>query len=157
MSKLDILSVFSRPISITIKPAKVSLPPSPTADAHNQRARVLHIPPSIPVSDTPFFSSSSSPYSMSNDSYFPPTPPIDISIVDEPSDLKMSQNLEPNGAAPPTNAPTGTKDAPNRMALKLSHLPSRQKIKPVYPRSPSAVCHHSHQNILDLHICGKND
>ncbi|KAI9057000.1 DUF89-domain-containing protein [Trametes sanguinea] len=48
-------------------------------------------------------------------------------------------HLAPNAAAPPPNGTTGTKDAPGRMSLKLSHLPSRQNIKPVYPRSPSSI------------------
>ncbi|PIL31472.1 hypothetical protein GSI_06174 [Ganoderma sinense ZZ0214-1] len=73
-----------------------------------------------------------------SDSYFPPTPPHDDAGHDEPTDLKMP-SLAHNSAAPLPNAPTGTKDTPNRVSLKLSHLPSRQKIKPVYPRSPSTI------------------
>ena len=70
---------------------------------------------------------------MSTD-YFPPTPPHD-SANDEPQPVKMA-TLSPNRAP---NSTAGAKEAPNRVALKLSHLPSRQKIKPVYPRSPSTV------------------
>lgn len=71
--------------------------------------------------------------------YFPPTPPHDEADNHGLEQDKMSK-LAHNAAAPPSGAPTGTKDVPNRMALKLSHLPSRQKIQPVYPRSPSTVC-----------------
>lgn len=74
------------------------------------------------------------------DSYFPPTPPQDADSIDHQLYDDMSApNIAPNGGAPPPNGTTGTKDAPGRMSLKLSHLPSRQIIKPVYPRSPSTV------------------
>ena len=76
---------------------------------------------------------------MATDSYFPPTPPHENADPVDPKQNTMSSDVVPNGSAPPANTTTGTKDAPNRMALKLSHLPSRQKIKPVYPRSPSTV------------------
>ena len=89
-------------------------------------------------------------------SYFPPTPPHDADDADQQLQSKMSAptqpnaSLVPNAAAPPPNGTTGTKDAPGRMSLKLSHLPSRQIIKPVYPRSPSSVSVHFCLRIMIL-------
>lgn len=49
------------------------------------------------------------------------------------------ETIVPNGAAPPTNEPTKAEGVPNRMSLKLDHLPSKKDIKPAWPRTPSSV------------------
>lgn len=128
------------PPNIHYKSPKVSPSPLPISPVHHRPllSSSLHQPPT-PSLALPIPSSAANDMS---DSYFPPTPPHDDAGHDEPTDLKMPA-LAPNSAATLPNGPTGTRDAPNRVSLKLSHLPSRQKIKPVYPRSPSAVCIYS--------------
>lgn len=80
-----------------------------------------------------------------SDDYFPQTQLTEIDSIDV---LKALYNMSleqqqaqglPNGAAPPTSEPTKSKDAPNKMSLHLSHLPSKQDIKLVYPRTPTSV------------------
>lgn len=68
--------------------------------------------------------------------YFPRTASEDQGYYSE----EMADEIVPNGAAPPPNEPTKTKGMPNKMSLKLSHLPSKKDIKVVYPRTPSSVC-----------------
>lgn len=70
---------------------------------------------------------------MAATDYFPPTPP------DDAAHDMADANVVPNGAAPPPNQPTKTKNMPNKMSLTLSHLPSKKDIKVTYPRSPSTV------------------
>ena len=70
--------------------------------------------------------------------YFPRTASEDQGYYSE----EMADEIVPNGAAPPPNEPTKTKGMPNKMSLKLSHLPSKKDIKVVYPRTPSSVCMH---------------
>ena len=70
--------------------------------------------------------------------YFPRTISEDQGYYSE----EMADEIVPNGAAPPPNEPTKTKGMPNKMSLKLSHLPSKKDIKIVYPRTPSSVCIH---------------
>ena len=83
--------------------------------------------------------------SASSDDYFPQTPIAEVDSLDILKALyKMSldqqQNqIVPNAAAPPVNEPTKSKDAPNKMSLHLSHLPSKQDIKLTYPRTPTSV------------------
>jgi len=67
--------------------------------------------------------------------YFPRTVSEDQGYYSE----EMSDEVVPNGAAPPPNEPTKTKGMPNKMSLKLSHLPSKKDIKVVYPRTPSSI------------------
>ena len=139
-------------------PVKQEKQDAPSRNAQSSLPSDRHHPTIKPSGQSPFLTISSPPLAsawrlalhtlhthlryplmlaMAND-YFPPTPPHDETDTMDSQKLNMAQ-LAPNGAAPPPGAPTGTKEAPNRMALKLSHLPSRQKIKPVYPRSPSTV------------------
>ena len=77
--------------------------------------------------------------------YFPPTPspPSETETLADSTDMssfKDSTNLMPNAAAPPNNESTKVEGAPNRMSLKLSHLPSKKDIKAPWPRTPSSVC-----------------
>ena len=67
--------------------------------------------------------------------YFPLTVSDDQGYYSE----EMADEVVPHGAAPPPNEPTKTKGMPNKMSLKLSHLPSKKDIKVVYPRTPSSV------------------
>lgn len=67
--------------------------------------------------------------------YFPRTVSEDQGYHSE----EMADVIVPNGAAPPSNEPTKTKGMPNKMSLKLSHLPSKKDIKITYPRTPSSV------------------
>lgn len=69
------------------------------------------------------------------------------------TEAKHDPAVVPNGAAPPANQPTKTKDVPNKMSLTLSHLPSKKDIKVVYPRSPSTVCANTSISFYICHSC----
>lgn len=104
----------------------------------NSAALRSRIPlPTVDSIRCPFFTT---PDNMTD--YFPRTPSEDQGYHSE----EMSNQIVPNGAAPPSDEPTKTKGMPNKMSLKLSHLPSRKDIKPPYPRTPSSV------RILIIHL-----